>query len=635
MINFSGVSLRRGRQLLLEDFRLTLHAGQRVGVVGRNGTGKSSLLALLRGEIECDEGEVSMPADLRIASVMQETPGLPQPALEFVLDGDFELRAAEAALAEAEAGGQGGAIAAAHEALQAQDGYAAEARAARLLHGLGFAPERHQDPVASFSGGWRVRLNLARALVRRSDLLLLDEPSNHLDLDAVLWLGEWLAAYPGTLLVVSHDRDFLDAVTGHTLHLEQQRATLYSGNYSSCERQRAERMAQQAATHKAQQRRSEQLRKFIDRFRAKASKARQAQSRIKQLERMEMVEPAHWVTPFQFEFLQPARLPAPLLRIEAGAVGYGGQAILAGLALNIEPGDRIGLLGRNGAGKSTLIRLLAGELPLCQGRTLRDRALAVAHFAQHQVDALDGGRTALQHLRALDETAPEQALRDFLGGFDFRGARVDEPVAPFSGGEKARLALALVVYQRPNLLLLDEPTNHLDIEMRYALERALTGYAGAVVLVSHDRHLLNACCDTMWLVAEGGCREFDGDLEDYGAWLRQAQRVPASAEAPDSRRGSGSQRARRQQAAAQREREQPLRAAMKRHEREMARLQLELDGIEAKLADPAAYADDAQAVAGLVREQGRLSKALALAEEGWLTALDTLENGTQSDEPGA
>ncbi|MDE2149737.1 MAG: ATP-binding cassette domain-containing protein [Gammaproteobacteria bacterium] len=623
MLSFSNVTLRRGPRALLEGVSFTAHAGWRLGVVGRNGTGKSSLFEMVLGGIAPDRGEISLPKNLEIASVEQETPALPQPAVEFVLDGDAELRATQAQLTVAEAEHDAKNIAALHERLNVIGGYAAPARAARLLHGLGFAADRQARPVAEFSGGWRMRLNLARALMCRSDLLLLDEPTNHLDLDTVIWLQDWLRGYTGTLLLISHDREFLDAVTDHTLHLHAGTATLYSGNYSQFERLRAEAAAQQAAAYAQQQRQLAHLQAFVDRFRAKATKARQAQSRLKQIERMERIAPAHVDDGFSFFFRAPPKVPSPLLRLDQVSVGYGGRPTLAGLKLGIEPGDRIGLLGPNGAGKSTLVRLLAGELPPISGEVLRAPDLRVGYFAQHQLEQLDLRASPLLHLRRLDPDAPEQALRDFLGGFDFRGDRVFEPAAPLSGGEKARLALALVVYQRPNLLLLDEPTNHLDLDMRYALELALTDFAGAVLLVSHDRHLVGTCCDELWRIADGRCMPFDGDLDDYAHWLLARQSDGASR---DKAPGATSAKDQRRAAAQRRERLRPLRETVKKLDAQMARLRRRLDEIQAQLADPALYGSDARhGLDALLREQGKLRRQLEEAEERWLAVAAELE----------
>jgi ATP-binding cassette subfamily F protein 3 len=622
MITLTQATLRRGARTLLENASFTLHAGWHIGVVGRNGTGKSTLFAALLGQLHADKGDIAVQKNLAIATVAQETPALPDLALEFALDGDAELRELERRLLKAEAAHDAHKISDIHERLNAIGGYAARARAASLLHGLGFSTEAQERPISSFSGGWRMRLNLARALMCRSDLLLLDEPTNHLDLDAVIWLQDWLREYPGTLLVISHDREFLDAVTSHTLHLEGTRATLYTGNYSQFERIRAEQMALQSATYAKQQRQVAHLQSFINRFKAKASKATQAQSRVKQLERMQLVEAAHADTEFSFEFPQPDRLPAPLIRFHEVAAGYPGKTILDKLRVHIAPGERIGLLGPNGAGKSTLVRTLAGELAPLAGEAMRDPYLRIGYFAQHQMEQLDPKASPILHLRRIDPKGSEQSFRDFLGGFNFRGDRAFEAIAPFSGGEKARLALALVVYQKPNLLLLDEPTNHLDLDMRHALETALMDYAGAVVLVSHDRHLLTSTCETLWLVADGRCEEFAGDLADYARWL--TRRDTTKSPAPKS--GGNAAKEQRRSAAGQREQIRPLKDTLKKLDTQMAKLQKELAALEQKIADPAMYeASRGAEAAKLMREQGELKKKLAAAEEEWLDASGKLE----------
>ncbi len=629
VLNFSEVVLRRGPRVLIDKLSWTVYAGQRIGIVGRNGTGKSSLLAMVQGELAVDAGEFSRPRDLVIAHVAQETPALACSALEYVLAGDAEWCQLDAELHLAEREAAGGRLAGLHERMHAIDGYTAKARAARLLYGLGFASADAQRAVRDFSGGWRMRLNLAQALMCRSDLLLLDEPTNHLDLDAVLWLQSWLDVYPGSLLLISHDRDFLDAVVSHVLYIENAQATVFSGNYSSCERQRAERLAQQAAAYASQQRQAEHLQKFVDRFRAKASKATQAQSRLKQLEKMQLEAPAHWDAPFRFEFLTPGKMPSPLLKLEDLAVGYHGQSLLQGLNMTLEPGDRLALLGRNGAGKSTLMRTLAGGQPPLAGKLHRDKQLSCAYFTQHQMDSLRPDLSPMAHLQALAPDAREQVLRDFLGGFDFVGDRVFEPVAPFSGGEKARLALALLVYQRPNLLLLDEPTNHLDLDMRHALEMALQDFAGAVVLISHDRHLVATCCDELRLVDEGACRPFSGDLEDYARHLKDRARTlktePDGAGATTGPAPRVSAKDQRRQAAERRQREKPLRDELRRLEQQTGKLEAQLADYEKQLADVDLYQSDPARAARLMKEQGATKKLLDEVEERWLLVLDELE----------
>jgi ATP-binding cassette subfamily F protein 3 len=626
MLQFTDLSLRRGPRLLISGASLTIYPGQKVGLVGANGTGKSSLFALLRGELHADTGDCSMPSGWELAHVAQHTPDSVEPAIEFVLDGDRELRRIQAELVAADAAGDGLRHGELAGRLESIDGYGAESRAGRLLHGLGFAPGEERRPVNSYSGGWRMRLALARTLMCRSDLLLLDEPTNHLDLDAVIWLEGWLKAYRGTLILISHDRDFIDAVVSHTLHLEQGRLTLYSGNYSAFERQRAERLAQQQSAYERQQREVAHIHRFVERFRAKATKARQAQSRIKALERMELIAPAHVDSPFHFGFEVPTHLPHPLLRLESVAAGYPGRAILKGVGLTLTPGDRIGLLGRNGAGKSTLVKVLAGDLAPTAGQREIAQDLKIGYFAQHQLEQLRPDESPLKHLQRLDPKASEQALRDYLGGFGFAGDRCLGPVAPLSGGEKARLVLALLIRQRPNLLLLDEPTNHLDLEMRHALSEALQDYEGALVLVSHDRHLLRVTADTLLLVDGGGVAPFDGDLDDYPAWL--AARDPdreGARPAAETREGTDRKQQRRQ-AADIRKALQPLRNRLLALEQRLAVLEARRQELSDALAQPDLYAPDAKSrLLTLMDESQRVNAELSATEAEWLEVGEELE----------
>ena len=618
MLSFQQVTLRRGARKLLEDLSLTVHAGQKVGLVGRNGTGKSSLFGMVLGELAPDLGEVGLPKKLQIATVRQETPALDCSALDYVLDGDAEYRDVERKLSQAEVEHDAGAQAQLHERMYAIDGYAAPSRAGRLLHGLAFEPEQQTQPVRSFSGGWRMRMNLAQALMCRSDLLLLDEPTNHLDLDAVIWLSDWLKRYAGTLMVISHDREFLDAICDQILHLERGSGTLYSGNYSSFERTRAERLEQQQAQHQAQQAQLAHLKKFVDRFRAKASKASQAQSRLKQIERMELVGPAHLDSPFSFAFAECPRLPNPLLNMNGARAGYGETLILSSLKLSLVPGDRIGLLGRNGAGKSTLIKTIADAIPALGGEYFRDRYLNIGYFAQHSLEQLDPKASPLLHLQRMDAKATEQQLRSFLGGFDFRGDQALAPAGPFSGGEKARLALAMIVYRKPNLLLLDEPTNHLDLDMRHALEMALQSFEGAMILVSHDRHLIDATCDRLWVVTGGACATFEGDLDDYARWLLRAESKNEGAAKPAAPA--------RTQSPAQRKQTKPLRDQLKHAEQQMEKLQQQISALDQQLADPALYNGPPTELARLSQDQARLRDQLDAAEAQWLAAMEALES---------
>ena len=632
MIRISNLTLARGNKRLLEEAALTVHPGHKIGLIGANGSGKSSLFALLRGEIDADAGEVSLPPSWVIAHVAQEIPAVETPAIEFVLDGDAELRSVERALtdAQAHASTAGEQLAELHHRYDAIDGYSARARAATLLSGLGFPGSRHDDPVARFSGGWRVRLNLAQALMTRSDLLLLDEPTNHLDLDAVLWLEEWLQRYAGTLMLVTHDRDFLDAVVTSIVHLDGRKLRLYSGNYSQFEREHALALAQQAAAYAKQQRQIAHLRSYIDRFRAKATKAKQAQSRIKTLERMELIAAAHVDSPFSFTFPATEIHARQLIKLDQATVGYAGAPVVTGVDWAILPGERIGLLGPNGAGKSTLLRAIAGELPLLAGQRLTVQGLRIGYFAQHQLEQLRQEENALWHVRRLEPAAREQDLRDFLGGFDFRGERVLAPVAEFSGGEKARLTLALLVRQRPNLLLLDEPTNHLDIEMREALTEALQDYEGALIVVAHDRHLLRATADELWLVAAGSLAPFEGDLDDYRDWVR-ARRTRDDSATVDKRNGSAPDRkAEKRAAAAARQRRsdlrKPLQGKIADVEAEMQALDTEKRDLEAWLASADAYDEsNKEQLIAVLERQGDLAWQLARAEEQWLELQGRLE----------
>jgi ATP-binding cassette subfamily F protein 3 len=524
MLAARDLTLRRGPQALFELINFTVFRGNKVGITGANGTGKSSLFAAILGELAPDHGDIDLPAAIKMAHVEQEIAASTRPAIEFVLDGDAELRKIQAAIADAERRDAAMALADLYSSLEGIDGYRAKARGAAIMHGLGFKTSDHERAVAEFSGGWRVRLAMARALCSRAELLLLDEPTNHLDLDAIVWLEEWLTAYPGTLLMISHDREFLDAIIDRVLHIENRSIRAYAGNYSQFEQKRAEELALLSVLHARQVKRIAEIEGFVNRFRASATKSRQAQSRLKMLQRMERIVPAHVDSPFEFEFTKPLKTPRPLITVEDAACGYAGAQIVGGINVSIAPLDRIALLGPNGAGKSTLTKLLAGESAPLAGKRTAAPDLAIGYFAQQQLEQLKPDCDAFWHLRNLGgpeyAASDEQGIRNHLGSFGFQGDRAFEPVARFSGGEKARLTLALLVARRPNLLLLDEPTNHLDIEMRQALTVALQSFEGGLVVVSHDRHLIKSVADSLWLVADGKLREFAGDLDDYQQWLR-------------------------------------------------------------------------------------------------------------------
>ncbi|CAG8864588.1 putative ABC transporter ATP-binding protein YheS [Pseudomonas fluorescens] len=627
MIRLSNLTLQRGPQRLLDSAEMTLHAGHKAGLIGANGAGKSSLFAMLRGELTPDGGDCKLPADWRIAHMRQEIETLDRLAVDYVLDGDIRLRKVQAELACAEAAHDGSALARLHIELDSAEGYTADARARKLLAGLGFSNEQMDRRVGDFSGGWRMRLNLAQALMCPSDLLLLDEPTNHLDLDAILWLEEWLKGYPGTLLLISHDRDFLDAVVDHVVHVEQCKLNVYRGGYSAFERTRAERLAQQQQAYEKQQAQRAHMEKYIARFKAQATKARQAQSRIKALERMEELSAAHVDSPFDFVFRESQKISSPLLDLSEGRLGYGDKAILEKVKLQLTPGARIGLLGPNGAGKSTLIKNLAGELEPISGRLVRGENLAVGYFAQHQLDSLDDKASPLLHLQRLAPSEREQTLRDFLGGFDFRGNRIDEPVINFSGGEKARLALALIAWERPNLLLLDEPTNHLDLEMRLALTMALQEFSGAVVVVSHDRHLLKSTTDDFLLVADGKVETFDGDLEDYSRWLIDYRQRNAPVSSTPVNPDKTDKKAQRQAAAALRQQLAPHKREADKLERELGEVHVQLAQIETSLGDSGLYeAARKDELRDLLGRQSKLKVREGNLEERWMEALETLES---------
>jgi ATP-binding cassette, subfamily F, member 3 len=629
VIRFSNLTLIRGTKPLLEKADVSLNPGERVGLIGANGSGKTSLFALLRGELHADKGDADFPRNWRVAHVAQETPALERPTVEYAIDGDVFLRKIESRLAEAESTGNGELMGELHAALADADAYTVRSRAESLLLGLGFAKEELENPISSFSGGWRMRLNLAQALMCPSDLLLLDEPTNHLDLDAILWLEEWLKRYAGTLIVVSHDRDFLDGVVTCVVHIDQKKLRRYSGNYSSFEEQRAQALVLAAGQYEKQKRERDHLQSFIDRFKAKATKARQAQSRMKMLAKMEDLAPLHAAAPFSFEFREPLRAPNPLLVLEDVQAGYGEKGsekvVLRDITFSLQSDQRIGLLGVNGAGKSTLIKTIAGALAPLSGSSVFNKGVQIGYFAQHQVEMLRDDQSPLWHLKNISEKTREQDLRDFLGSFNFPGDMATGSIAHFSGGEKARLALALIVWQRPNLLLLDEPTNHLDLETREALTVALAQFEGTLVLVSHDRHLLRATTDGFMIVAGGRLAPFDGDLEDYREWLLKSKnevisKLPAVEKVekkpqlkPVSRKPVN---------------RKPVESRIKRLEEQMAKLSSKKAAIDAQLADPAVYEDRGK-VEPILADQAYVAKELAQLEGEWLEKQAELDSGVE------
>lgn len=641
MIQFDQVSLRRGGRVLFQKASMQIHPGWKVGLTGVNGAGKSTLFAALLGELGADEGSLTRPSGWTVAHMAQEVKALDIPALDFVLSGDEEYWQIQKQLAQPEQLSDSE-LAQLHGRFDEIHGYSAPSKAAQLMAGLGFMEHQLRLDVSSFSGGWRMRLNLARTLMSRSDLLLLDEPTNHLDLDAILWLEDWLNAYEGTLILISHDRDFLDAVTDHILHIENQELTLYTGNYSTFEVTRSERLAQQQQAFEKQVEARAHLQKFIDRFKAKATKARQAQSRIKQLEKMQLLAPAHVDTPFTFSFREPTKMSSPLLTLDQAEIGYPGKSIASKISLQITPSSRIGLLGMNGAGKSTLIKSLVGDLALLNGQRKASELLNIGYFAQHQMDALDAQASPMLQLsRLADKQISEATLRSFLGSFGFSGERMDTPCESFSGGERARLALALIVWQRPNVLILDEPTNHLDLDMRHALSMALQDFEGAVVLVSHERQLIASVCDDLLLVHAGRCTEFAGDLQDYAKWLREARQQQINAQTALAQASASTNKttapakvdkeAQRKLAAQRREETRPLRKKIEQCENQIEKIQPRLASIEEQLADSSLYeASRKEDLLKLMNEQTSLKATLEQAEETMLELMMELEELEQS-----
>jgi len=635
MIQAESLSLLRGSQQLLKDAQFTIFPGQRVGLVGANGTGKSSLFALLLGEIKEDSGSCTMPQGWRLATVAQETPALETPALQYVIEGDREYVTIKKLLEQAESENNGTEIARLHGVIDAIGGYQIEARAAELLAGLGFTPEQVHSPVKEFSGGWRMRLNLAQALIARADLLLLDEPTNHLDLDTIIWLEQWLKRFPGTVIIISHDRDFLDGVAEQIIHIEYQTTHSYKGNYSSFQRQRTEKRRLQQQTYAKEQQQRAHLQKFVDRFRAKANKAKQAQSRLKALEKLTATAPLSEQNAYDLSFFEPEKLPNPLIQLDQVQAGYGDVTILEKIQLNLVPGSRIGLLGRNGAGKSTLTKLLAGDLAPQKGVREVSSGLKIGYFTQHQVDALSLKDHAAQHIQRLNPKASEQSIRDYLGRFGFAGDRAFEPVEPFSGGEKARLVLAMLIYQKPNLLLLDEPTNHLDLDMREALVEALQEFTGAMVVVSHDRHFLRATVDDYYLVDHGEVQPFKGDLDDYAAWLdaQQAEALKALSEKTNSTSdkaqsagNTANRKEQRQAAAEKRKQEKPLRDRLKQVDKDMERCAEKLETLNSELGDPEVYEKlTNEQMTERFKQQAELQSSLEELEMEWLELQEKLQ----------
>jgi len=628
MLHFQNFALRRGEHLLFHHADLQIHPGQKVGIAGRNGTGKSSLFAAILQQLSADHGSVTYPPDWRISHVTQETLGLPQAALAYVIDGDPDYRRIQLALDQCDPN-EGTRLAHLHADLDAIDGYNIGNRASKLLAGLGFSDTEQQQPVQQFSGGWRMRLNLARALLQPSDLLLLDEPTNHLDLDTVIWLEQWLQRYTGTLLLISHDRLFLDNLISHTLHIEQQNMTLYPGNYSTFEQKRAARLAGQQALFERQQRERAHIQSFVDRFRAKATKAKQVQSRIKALTRMQSISMAQVDSTLQLRFLCPEQMPSPLVDLDNISAGYADTTILRDIRLMLHAGDRIGLLGPNGAGKSTLIKLIAGEIAPSNGQLHADPNLVIGYFAQHQLEQVGQYEHAFAALQALDAAASEQTVRDYLGRYGFQGDKAYTDIGHLSGGEKARLVLALLIYQKPHLLLLDEPTNHLDIEMRHAINLALQDYAGGMIIVSHDRFLLESVTDQFYLVSDQCITRYDGDLADYQHWLRTRESDPNNNTEPSLKKQQ------RQEKAQLRQQQQPLKKRIKQLDKKLHQLQTEKTAFEQQLSAPELYEADQKAqLMQLLQQQTTLEDKLTATETDWLETselLETLEQQLSAD----
>ncbi|GHE99956.1 ATP-binding cassette domain-containing protein [Thalassotalea profundi] len=627
MITATELSLDRGVKNLIKSSSFTIHPNHKVGLVGANGCGKSSLFAALLGQLQPDAGELTMPSSWKVATVKQETPALDISALDYVIDGDKEFRQLEQELVIARANDNGNEEAIILNKIDTIHGYSLPARAGELLHGLGFLQEQLNQPVKDFSGGWRMRLNLAQALISRADLMLLDEPTNHLDLDAVIWLQRWLKRYTGTLVLISHDRDFLDDVIEQILHIEQQQAKLYSGNYSSFERQRAEQLAQQDAQFQKQQKEVAHLTAFVDRFRAKASKAKQAQSRLKRLQKLPDLAPAHVDSQFTFQFEQPEHMPYPLLSLDKVDCGYGqDNKILSNANITLVPGSRIGLLGRNGAGKSTLIKSLAGDINLLSGERYCAQELKIGYFSQHQLEQLHLGSSAVEQIIRAKPSYGELQARNFLGRFGFSGDQALSVINTMSGGEKARLVLALIVLEKPQLLLLDEPTNHLDLEMRQALVLALQEFSGAIILIAHDRYLLESCVDEFYLVANGKVIEFDGDIDDYQQWLNDDKKIVVKANKADTTVATVDKKQLRQQQANLRQQTAPLRKKANQLEQQISQWQEQLTLVEEQLAETEIYQAEHKAkLADCMQKQIKLKQDIEEVEMQWLALEEEIE----------